>query len=1066
MITKEKGYSLNVLVITIAVMIILTTTAVLTMRSMTADKEITNFMSDLQETEEFVKEYYLRKETLPVVLEGNRPREITIPEDMQSQVGENDAGGYYEIDLAKLDGISLYDYDRLYLLNEESLKVYVMNPVKYNNVDYYTLTDELLGIEKIYGIAAPFEIVVAGNPVTWVSGAKLLVSIPDHEDIGPLWSFKYYKGGPITAEQFKTMGTFFEYGETINVTENDTYSIYVEDENGYSKVRNIVVEKIDERNPYVYVTNTGGIVVGDDETGINEIRYKIIDYSIGENERATDVETYFQGTPDHIPDGLDDDTWSWTCEEAYTGERVDGVVPSKGRDVNSYKADYQEYLERYAEISTDPSGDVSVLDDEFPQFQHDGVPYSDSEENIVLYVEDYAGNRSVTDRNLTLCKVSREMLLANNLVDMIVVPLGGVRLTINDGARYTKSRTVDLLINSMGAESMYITTDASDVPSDGDWQPFNAIVNSYELPDVNGEVTVYVYVTANQYVDGSLKYEVTSAQIYLDTVKPTNTAPTVQPVESNLLLTIESNQIDNESGIEQIIYGYKLVDEVEYIWSDTGTNIEVRQGSTYNIKTRAVDKAGNVQDSEVIEIQTPIQEKQIIPNEPAMATGMTAIVWDGTLAQPGNEIEIDSITWKDENGNSYVWYDYNSGDGITDTRNSIWANAKTAGGSYFVWIPRFAYKITYFEDANKTTIKGYHKNSISKGIEYFESDGTTVATNPDDVRTKYVTIDILFLNGTSNTQYKEKNLVTNVVNIKTLPEEYIVHPAFQRVETSSLNNSLGKWGTELTGIWVAKFEASRSDATFAEGGTSDSIMVVPNVKSCTEISISDAYDYCSDMNIALSSHLMKSSEWGAVAYLTHSAYGRNGNEVSSNRYEGYVTGGGGTTSSYTCTESTFENTYAFDANDTNNGKAGMYASTTGNIYGIFDMAGGTAEYVATYLNNSDSNIRTNGQSLTQTISTYFREVYSVASTDAPINNYRKNGADDGIYGNAIYETSTGYLGAYGINSDITNYPSESTPFFVRGGAVSDGTGTGIFAFDDSNGEGDISNGFRPVLAFR
>ena len=149
MITKEKGYSLNVLVITIAVMIILTTTAVLTMRSMTADKEITNFMSDLQETEEFVKEYYLRKETLPVVLEGNRPREITIPEDMQSQVGENDAGGYYEIDLAKLDGISLYDYDRLYLLNEESLKVYVMNPVKYNNVDYYTLTDELLRIEKI-----------------------------------------------------------------------------------------------------------------------------------------------------------------------------------------------------------------------------------------------------------------------------------------------------------------------------------------------------------------------------------------------------------------------------------------------------------------------------------------------------------------------------------------------------------------------------------------------------------------------------------------------------------------------------------------------------------------------------------------------------------------------------------------------------------------------------------------------------------------------------------------------------------------------------------------------------
>ena len=40
MITKEKGYSLNVLIITIAVMLILTSTAVVTLRSLTKDRGI------------------------------------------------------------------------------------------------------------------------------------------------------------------------------------------------------------------------------------------------------------------------------------------------------------------------------------------------------------------------------------------------------------------------------------------------------------------------------------------------------------------------------------------------------------------------------------------------------------------------------------------------------------------------------------------------------------------------------------------------------------------------------------------------------------------------------------------------------------------------------------------------------------------------------------------------------------------------------------------------------------------------------------------------------------------
>ena len=49
------------------------------------------------------------------------------------------------------------------------------------------------------------------------------------------------------------------------------------------------------------------------------------------------------------------------------------------------------------------------------------------------------------------------------------------------------------------------------------------------------------------------------------------------------------------------------------------------------------------------------------------------------------------------------WYDY---------ANRRWANAINSDGSYFVWIPRFAYKITY-----------YSSSSYSKAIGYSDARG-------------------------------------------------------------------------------------------------------------------------------------------------------------------------------------------------------------------------------------------------------------------------------------------------------------------------------------------------------
>lgn len=1069
MITKEKGYSLNVLVITIAVMLILTSTAIVSMRSLTKDKAITEFMNDIQEVEEFVLAYYSSKNILPILYENGVANPIDIPDDMQGQIDPKDKGEYFQVDLTKLGSIKLFDYDRGgYILNENTLNIYVLKPVEYEGVKYYTLTDEILGIEKVYGTVQDFEVNIIGNPIVWTKKFNMLVSIPDEANVNGRWTFKYYKNGPISAKQFATMGTFFEYGNPIEISENGIHSIYVENEEGQAKVVNVVVNKIDEIDPFVYRSDTNEIIVGDDETGIAKIHYKIMAYdTISDTQRATNIETYMQGPKGALPNATGGGIL--TYEEAYTGEKVNGIdEPHIGRSIATYKSEYEEYLARYEAEILNPSGDLKNLDDEFPQFQYNGESYGDDEPNIVLYVEDYAGNYSVTNKDNELCVVSRKMLMDSHFVETVIQPLAGVEVIINNGDRYTSDRKVNLIIKAQGASdmSMYITCDENDVPEDADWVDLEKEIEDYELVGQDGEVKVFVYVTANQMENGTLKYVKVSSSIFLDTTPPTNTKPEVSEIGNDLKLYIENKQQDNESGIASVEYGYKLKESSEYIWRLSLNGVVVEENKEYQIRTKATDKAGNVTESQIVEIKSPKHQARTLPNAPAMATGMTAIVWDGTLDIPTDEIEINHNTWKTASGEDVTWYNYEIGNNVDDKRENIWANAKTTDGSYWVWIPRYAYKITYYEDTAKTKVKGYYQNSKTTGMHYYKADGTTIASNPDEVKTTNVMIDVIFLDGVSSTQYKEENVKTNAITIKQLPEEYIVHPAFTGTNTSTISNSLGKWSTDVTGIWVAKFEASRTDSKIDEQGVSTIIKSVPSVKSFTNVKIGDAYTYSEAMFPGLYSHLMKNSEWGAVAYLTYSAYGRNGYEPSANRNSGHITGGGGAgTSAYTASNSRFESSYAYDVRSSIS-TSGMYASTTGNIYGIYDLVGGAAEFVATYVANSDESIKENAERMTQTTTPSLREVYSVADTDSPINNYNRNGLQDAVYGNAIYETSTGYIGNYGIASDTTNFPSRTKPFFTRGGSANDGSGAGLFNFDESNGAADESTGFRPVLAFR
>ena len=364
-------------------------------------------------------------------------------------------------------------------------------------------------------------------------------------------------------------------------------------------------------------------------------------------------------------------------------------------------------------------------------------------------------------------------------------------------------------------------------------------------------------------------------------------------------------------------------------------------------------------------------------NTPNLGEGMTPIKWDETANSGAGD-------WVETEGNDPEWYDY---------ENKEWANAKTADGSMWVWIPRYAYNIPS---------AGYH---------------TSTATE----------INIEFMKGTSNEGATGQTIVeyndSTTSNYTQFPGGYVIHPAFN-------------YGETVSGIWVAKFEASQSDASTSSMGSSGVIKVQPGVQSWRSISVNDIYTNCLNYNKTLNSHMMKNDEWGAVAYLSRSKYGKN-DEVTINSNSSYYTGGGS------------GNTYV------NNGAQ----STTGNVWGVYDMSGGAWEYVAAYVDNGNGNLTSYGKSLVNG-DPKTKNVYAKGSSDSRENNYSANA---GVYGDAVYETSTSGSGTTSWYSDSSNFPYADGPFFGRGGYYSDGSIASVFYFFWDVGSDGSGISFRPVL---
>ena len=256
------------------------------------------------------------------------------------------------------------------------------------------------------------------------------------------------------------------------------------------------------------------------------------------------------------------------------------------------------------------------------------------------------------------------------------------------------------------------------------------------------------------------------------------------------------------------------------------------------------------------------------------------------------------------------WYDY----GINSKK---WANILMPDGSYYVWIPRFAYYIN------------------------------------DDK------IDIKFLQGTTNVTFDGINIETD----SRYSTKYNVPKAFTKFTdtTADLQYKYGQYKEELPGIWVSKYECT------IEKQEDDELQYLIKSKPFMDITKNAELKYTSLLTYAremvcfldkygfknvtypdgritevdeinlkttniptgfpeivgkIDTHIIKNSEWAALSYLSYSKYGANGNPVNSNLK--YTSG---------------EKNGVFN-------ESSIETSSTANAYGVFDLTNNRPEFVA------------------------------------------------------------------------------------------------------------------------
>ncbi len=393
--------------------------------------------------------------------------------------------------------------------------------------------------------------------------------------------------------------------------------------------------------------------------------------------------------------------------------------------------------------------------------------------------------------------------------------------------------------------------------------------------------------------------------------------------------------------------------------------------------------------------------------EPVIKDGLIPVMYDAE----GNTVKADT--------NGY-WYNYEAkewANAVAVTTDSRTTYQSAPAGTpineddvlaYYVWIPRYRYKL-------------------------WNVDGVS---NEQEIEIEFETTSATKAEGTQN-------------------GEWLTHPAF----------TFG--GEEIPGFWFGKFELT---------GTGESPTIKPNLKSLTSQNMATQFSTIQSMAsdtyglTTYDSHPFKNMEWGAVTYLTYSKYGRCTSGVCEEVWINNVNTGTGIEdqgiqwgpSITGCSGQTVSASVKNNMTSCESGRdykqAGVKASTTNNIYGIYDMSGGTWERAMAAIASPEGTFQSAYSGFTEQPDSKYFDLYPNTTSSTDFSN--------GKLGDATKEVRKKEgTNANGWYNDYGYFPyTASAPWFGRGGYARYGTGAGLFGVDDSSGGAGSNGGARAVLA--
>ena len=531
------------------------------------------------------------------------------------------------------------------------------------------------------------------------------------------------------------------------------------------------------------------------------------------------------------------------------------------------------------------------------------------------------------------------------------------------------------------------------------------------------------------------------------------TTITSENLDKDHRITVKSGEskeiiitLKNENGRDaKFNFWYEVAEGVNVSYDSTKDEPMGEEGEVIRnngVKTYRLKIANNTDKDEVITFGSNgglYNKKLSFPSGKKIVEGIIPIVSteDNMIKVVWNE---SSSSWVKADNNN--WYDYDFGkwaNAVTVTSATRSKYQSAASGTeilmndietMWVYIPRYSYTIGSEDGENYYGKKGVYLNSAP------------TLSLPGEIDVKFI-------------KKSEKELGSAQYKIAEKRSDWRTPDAFT-------------FGTEeLSGIWVGKFETSSSNPSDVNGGgnvmTLDA-MIKPNVVCWRGIQVAaiaevgraitasgNRYGFSTNK---LDSHAMKSSEWALASYLTQSKYGKIGNrnysgankEIYQNKSDGFITGCSYGTPSNENTDYGCQYTYE-------KSPKGTGASTTGTIYGIYDMVGGAWEYImADYMSNGQRYV---GQS------EKYNSGYSGVLTDGTMftgkswledkyyNFYTNNNPSIACNGKpCIGHALSEVEGWYG---DFSQLITLQYPWLERGGHYASNARAGIFAFNYSSG---------------